>query len=140
MNMNESEFVTPLRILIRVAIANETHFLVKEEQLCQKFEEKKSSSPIKTTQWLAIIIQNGGLTKNQQCFHLRGNGEPFYWTGNTSELLVIRTDQHIDGYFVLYDDLLFQRILNQLQLNRSAIPLPIRNALLSDYFYFAGLG
>ncbi|CAL8146925.1 unnamed protein product [Orchesella dallaii] len=149
-NLFDQEDNDQVPFLIKLGIENETHFVITQEVLCNNqsgqlettiYNDNRTNISSSSTQWVTLKIENGGLKQNQEHFQLQYNGEPFFLTGNTSEqVIVTRTDPHVDGNYVLYDDVLFKRIVDQLERNRSAISQLFRTEMLTDYFHFAGLG
>ncbi|CAL8146883.1 unnamed protein product [Orchesella dallaii] len=135
--------------LFKLGIENETHFIIKQDALCNyqgsqlecAAESNLTNSNSSSTQWLVLTIEKGDLKQSQKHIHLEYNGQPFYLAGNTSEQAVlIRRDPTNKQYLVLYDENLFNRIVDNLERNRSAIPELFRIAMLKDYSLFAELG
>ncbi|ODM89288.1 Aminopeptidase N [Orchesella cincta] len=144
MNLSDPDFEanTPL-LLVKVGIENETHFILTQEILCNDLSQRSESASnfgLGSTKWLGLKLQTGGLKQSEEYLELKQN-EVLYVAGNTSaEILLVRTEPHVDGHYVLYDENIFGRIVRQLELQRSAIPHLIRTEMLTDYFNFAGLG
>ncbi|CAL8146877.1 unnamed protein product [Orchesella dallaii] len=151
--LNETVFeqkivVRPL-FLLKLGIENETHFIITQEAVCNnqslQLESTQESnltiSNSSSIQWLVLTIENGGLKQSQKLIQVEYNEQPFYLAGNTSEqVILIRSNPYNGTYFVLYNENLFNRIVDSLERNRSAIPELFRISVLKDYWYFAELG
>ncbi|CAL8146922.1 unnamed protein product [Orchesella dallaii] len=150
-SISETDFeniadVEPL--LLKVGIENETHFIITQEPICnnqnKQFKSDRASNITNSKssiRWLLLKIENGGLKQSHNHIQLEYNRQPFYLAGNTSEqVILIRKDPYTNSYLVIYDEHLFNGIVDHLKQNRSVIPEFFRTSMLIDYFHFAEQG
>ncbi|CAL8134404.1 unnamed protein product [Orchesella dallaii] len=129
-----SSFVDNVGIpLVRVGIANETHFVFKQE----RFRYQESIDKINDGVWYLPVTYTHGIGNTRHTIWLTPDQNVTYVQGNTSELLLVNPDA--TGYYrTLYEDSsLLQMLQQQLEMNHTEIKPLTRAVLLSDYFTFA---
>ncbi|CAL8134398.1 unnamed protein product [Orchesella dallaii] len=119
--------------LVRVGIANETHFVFKQERFCYQDSRDKANDGI----WYLPVTYTQGIGNTRHTIWLTPDQNVTYVPGNTSELLLVNPD--VTGYHrTLYEDsLLLQMLQQQLEMNHTEIKPLTRATLLFDYFTFA---
>ncbi|ODM89950.1 Aminopeptidase N, partial [Orchesella cincta] len=117
--------------LVRVGIANETHFVFKQERFRYVDSRNKTNDAV----WYLPVTYTQG--NERKTIWLTPDQNVKYVPGNTSELLLLNPDA--TGYYrTLYEDSsLLQRLQQQLELNHTEINPLTRAGLLSDFFVFA---
>ncbi|CAL8134402.1 unnamed protein product [Orchesella dallaii] len=119
--------------LVRVGIANETHFVFKQEIFRYQDSRNKTNDGV----WYLPVTYTQGIGNAHHTIWLTPDQNVTYVQGNTSELLLVNPDA--TGYYrTLYEDSsLLQMLQQQLEMNHTEIKPLTRAALLSDYFTFA---